>query len=147
VPPKHPSGSDPAAPVVLLVEDDPKIVSFLEKGLRREGFRVEWVSTGAGALARLEEGGIDVQLLDLGLPDIDGLEVLRQMRARSIDVPVIVVTGRTDPRDRAAAISEGVQAYMTKPFPWIDLLAEVRAAMGMSRSTGTRGVRRTPDDR
>jgi DNA-binding response OmpR family regulator len=142
---KKPAGREPAAPTVLLVEDDPKIVSFLAKGFRREGFRLDCVSTGAEALARLEDGGIDVQLLDLGLPDRDGLEVLRKMRDRGMDVPVIVVTGRTDPRDRTIALSLGVRAYLTKPFPWTDLLAEVRAAVGHSPSSEAKDARTTPD--
>jgi two-component system response regulator QseB len=142
---KKPAGQDPAAPTVLLVEDDPKIVSFLAKGFRREGFRLDWVSTGAEALARMEDGGIDVQLLDLGLPDRDGLEVLREMRDRGMDVPVIVVTGRTDPRDRTIALSLGVRAYLTKPFPWADLLAEVRLALGHTPSSEAEDARTTPD--
>jgi len=117
---------DPAT--VLLVEDDPKIASLLAKGLRREGYRVDWVPTGEESLTRLEEGGIALLLLDLGLPDIDGLEVLREMRQRGMDVPVIVVTGRSDPRDRAIALSRGVRAYLTKPFAWAELLGTVRAA-------------------
>lgn len=142
---KKPAGRDPAAPTVLLVEDDPKIVSFLAKGFRREGFRLDSVSTGAEALARLEDGGIDVLLLDLGLPDRDGLEVLREMRDRGMDVPVIVVTGRTDPRDRTIALSLGVRAYLTKPFPWTDLLAEVRVAIGNTLSSEAEDARTTPD--
>lgn len=121
------AASDPAT--VLLVEDDPKIASLLTKGLRRQGFQVDWVSTGREAIARLDRGGVDLQLLDLGLPDIDGLEVLGEMRERSIDVPVIVVTGRSDPRDRAIALSLGVRAYLTKPFAWAELLATVRATL------------------
>jgi DNA-binding response OmpR family regulator len=123
---------DPAT--VLLVEDDPKIASLLTKGLRREGLQVDWVSTGEESLARLGEGGVALLLLDLGLPDVDGLEVLREMRERGMDVPVIVVTGRSDPRDRAIALSRGVRAYLTKPFAWAELLATVRAALAPTAS-------------
>jgi two-component system, OmpR family, response regulator RegX3 len=135
---------------VLLVEDDPKIASLLTKGLRRQGFLVEWVSTGEESLARLDKGGVAVLLLDLGLPDIDGLEVLREMRERGMDVPVIVVTGRSDPRDRAIALSRGVRAYLTKPFAWAELLATVRAALDPTASPhlgdarGMPGRGRTP---
>jgi DNA-binding response OmpR family regulator len=137
MPTEDPSQPRRPRPTVLLVEDDPKVVSFLEKGFRHEGFRMEWVSTGAEALARLEEEGIDVQVLDLGLPDIDGLEVLQEMRRRGVEVPVIVVTGRTDPRDRAVALSHGVRAYLTKPFRWADLLAELNAAVDPDRPSVT----------
>jgi DNA-binding response OmpR family regulator len=130
---------------VLLVEDDPKIASFLNKGLRRAGFQVDWVQTGEEALARLEDGGVDLQLLDLGLPDIDGLEVLRKIRDRGMDLPVIVVTGRSDPSDRATAMSLGVSAYVTKPFPWATLLAAVRAALGQTQSPRPGDAREMPD--
>jgi DNA-binding response OmpR family regulator len=119
---------------ILLVEDDPKIASFLKKGLQHEGFHVDWVTSGEKAISRLEDGGVDLQLLDLGLPDVDGLEVLRELRRRGMDVPVIVVTGRTDPRDRATALSLGVSAYLTKPFPWTQLLSAVREALEESLS-------------
>jgi CheY-like chemotaxis protein len=89
-----PAGEAPDPATVLLVEDDPKIASLLTKGLRREGLQVDWVSTGREALARLDEGGVALLLLDLGLPDIDGLEVLREMRERGMDVPVIVAGGQ-----------------------------------------------------
>jgi DNA-binding response OmpR family regulator len=132
---------------VLLVEDDPKIASFLNKGLRHEGFHVDWVTTGEEAISRLEDGGVDLQLLDLGLPDVDGLEVLRELRERGMDLPVIVVTGRTDPRDQATALSLGVSAYLTKPFPWTELLAAVRAALEKSLSQRPENAREMPDRR
>jgi two-component system copper resistance phosphate regulon response regulator CusR len=141
---KRPGGVSPSA-TVLLVEDDPKIASFLNKGLRREGFHVDWVTTGEEAISRLEDGGVDLQLLDLGLPDIDGLEVLRELRKRGMDLPVIVVTARTDPRDRATALSLGVSAYLTKPFPWTELLAAVRDALGKSLSPHPEDAREMPD--
>lgn len=128
------AGRASSSATVLLVEDDPKIASFLSKGLRHEGFNVDWVTTGREAIARLEAGGVDLQLLDLGLPDIDGLEVLREVREKGMDLPVVVVTGRTDPRDRTTAVSLGVSAYLTKPFPWSELLSTVRAALEKSRA-------------
>jgi DNA-binding response OmpR family regulator len=131
------AGGVPAAATVLIVEDDPKIVSFLGKGLRREGFRFEWIATGREAITRLDEGGVDLLLLDLGLPDIDGLEVLRELRGRGMDLPVVIITGRSDPRDRAVALSLGVAAYLTKPFAWADLLAMIRAAMDQTASPRT----------
>ena len=120
---------------ILIVEDDERIASFLVKGMRIAGFTAIWVTTGTDALARLEEGGIDVELLDLGLPDIDGLEVLRQARERGVDVPVVVITARTDTRDRAIALALGVKAYLTKPVPSAELLAAVHAALDQGALT------------
>jgi DNA-binding response OmpR family regulator len=140
----EPDGGAPDPATVLLVEDDPKIASLLTKGLRREGLEVDWVSTGEESLARLGEGGVTLLLLDLGLPDIDGLEVLREMRERGTDIPVIVVTGRSDPRDRAIALSRGVRAYLTKPFAWAELLATVRAALHRTAPPRPGDARRMP---
>jgi DNA-binding response OmpR family regulator len=134
-----------ASATVLLVEDDPRIASFLNKGLHRAGFQVDWVQTGEEAIARLEDGGVDLQLLDLGLPDVDGLEMLREIRDRGMDLPVIVVTGRSDPRDRETALSLGVSAYLMKPFPWKELLAAVRAALDQTMSPRPGDAREIPD--
>ena len=124
----HTGDKSPSVPTVLVVEDDPRIASVLMKGLRMHGFAAEWVTNGSEAIARLDEGGIDVHLLDLGLPDIDGLDVLRQLRDRGTEVPTVIVTARTDPRDRAAALALGVKHYLTKPFAWAELADAVRAS-------------------
>lgn len=115
-------------PTVLIVEDDPRIADFMDRGLRKSGFAVEWVTTAGEALQRLTEGGIDVHILDLGLPDMDGLDLQRELITRGIRVPTVVVTARTDPRDRQIAESLGMRTYITKPFAWAELLAAVRAA-------------------
>jgi DNA-binding response OmpR family regulator len=115
---------------VLVVEDDPKISAMLGRGLRTRGFVVEVVATAAEALHRVSMGGIDVHLLDLGLPDMDGLDALRAMRERKISIPVIVITARSDPKDRQAAADLGVVAYFTKPFDWPDLWAAIDACVG-----------------
>jgi DNA-binding response OmpR family regulator len=138
-------GGTPAVATVLLVEDDPKIASFIRKGLRHEGFREEWVSSGEEAILRLQERGVDILVLDLGLPEIDGLDVLRRVRNRGMDIPVIVVTGRTDPRDRTAALSLGVNAYLTKPFAWSELRAALRVAVEEIASSRQEGARTMPD--
>lgn len=110
---------------LLVVEDDPRIAAVLVKGLQKQGFQADAVATGSDAISRAESGGIDLMLLDLGLPDIDGLDVLRALRDRRITLPVIVVTARSDPRDRTAAFDLGVRAYLTKPFAWADVWAAV----------------------
>lgn len=114
---------------VLVVEDDPKIAAMLTKGLRARQFDVESVATGTEAVTRVERGGIDVQLLDLGLPDIDGLDVLRQLRDRRCTVPVIVITARSDSTDRETALSLGVVEYFTKPFSWAQLWTAIEACV------------------
>ena len=118
---------------VLVVEDDPRIAAMLAKGLRARGLEVETVTTGAEAVARIDKGGIDVQLLDLGLPDIDGLDVLRKQRDQGQHVPVIVITARSDPGDRETAIGLGVVEYFTKPFSWAQLWAAVNECVADGR--------------
>ena len=119
---------------VLIVEDEPRIANFLAKGLRRQGYDVQCAYTGSEALAWTggEKGGptIDLIVLDLGLPDIDGLDVLRALRERGSEVPVIVLTARTESSDRAEALRLGAVEYLTKPLPFPDLLGSVRASLG-----------------
>ena len=108
---------------VLLVEDDDAIAEPLSQGLAREGFTVTRVATGDGALAA---GETDVVLLDLGLPDVDGYEVCRRLRARS-DVPIIVVTARGEEVDKVLGLELGADDYLVKPFGFRELLARIRA--------------------
>jgi DNA-binding response OmpR family regulator len=116
---------------VLIVEDEPRIAGFLAKGLRRQGYDVQCAYSGSEALEwtgredRAEP--IDLIVLDLGLPDIDGLDVLRELQARGSDVPVLVLTARTEESDRAAALQLGAVEYLTKPLPFPDFLGRVRA--------------------
>jgi DNA-binding response OmpR family regulator len=115
---------------VLVVEDDEAISEPLVKGLRREGFGVRAVDTGAAAL---EATGYDLVLIDLGLPDIDGYEVCRQIRARS-DVPIIVVTARSEEVDRVVGLELGADDYIVKPFGFRELVARIRAVARRYRS-------------
>lgn len=109
---------------VLVVEDDEAIAAPLMTGLEREGYEPEWVATGRDALERAAD--VDLVLLDLGLPDIDGYEVCRRIRARS-DVPVIVVTARGDEVDRVVGLELGADDYLVKPFGFRELVARIRA--------------------
>jgi DNA-binding response OmpR family regulator len=108
---------------VLVVEDDDAIAAPLGRGLEREGHDVLLAPTGAAALAA---EGYDVVLLDLGLPDLDGFEVCRRLRASS-SVPIIVVTARGDEVDRVVGLELGADDYMVKPFGFRELLARIRA--------------------
>lgn len=124
----------PDPPEVLLVEDDPRIASFVTRALSASGMRVEWVATAARGLERLTADPPAVAVLDLNLPDMDGLDLLRTVRAElphGRDLPVVIITARTDPADRAMAGELGVRAYLRKPFPLGELLAAVRAAAGL----------------
>ena len=118
---------------VLIVEDEPRIANFLAKGLRRQGYDVHCAYTGSEALAWTggEKPGppIDLIVLDLGLPDIDGLDVLRALRERGSEAPVIVLTARTESSDRDEALRLGAVKYHTKPLPFPDLLDSVRASL------------------
>jgi two-component system, OmpR family, response regulator RegX3 len=108
---------------VLVVEDDDRIAVPLLDGLRRHGFIPTRVTTGAEALAAAET---DVILLDLGLPDVDGIEVIRRLRARG-RVPILVVTARGDETDRVIGLELGADDYLIKPFGFRELVARIRA--------------------
>jgi DNA-binding response OmpR family regulator len=116
---------------LLLVEDDDSIAEPLADGLRREGFEVTRAATGAEAL---DAPPADLVLLDLRLPDVDGLTVCRELRARS-DVPIIVVSARGEEVDRVVGLELGADDYVVKPFGLRELIARIRA---VSRRTGGR---------
>jgi two-component system, OmpR family, response regulator RegX3 len=113
---------------VLIVEDDDAIATPLAKGLEREGLAVDRVGTGSAALDRSAASAFDVVLLDLGLPDRDGFDVCRELRARS-DVPIIVVTARSEEVDRVVGLELGADDYIVKPFGLRELVARIRAVV------------------
>ena len=114
--------------VVLVVDDDPQIRRTLGINLRARDYTVEVVGDGRSALQALAEDRPDVVVLDLGLADLDGVEVLRRIRATS-QVPVIVLSARHDSDDKVEALDAGADDYVTKPFGMEELLARVRAAV------------------
>lgn len=111
---------------ILIVEDEPGIASFVTKGLRAAGHQPTAVTTGADALTHARTGGYDLMVLDIGLPDVDGFEVLRQLRGEGSALPVIILTARTSVDDTVAALEGGADDYMGKPFRFEELLARVR---------------------
>jgi two-component system, OmpR family, response regulator RegX3 len=123
---------------LLVVEDDDGIAEPLVAGLRREGFEVEWVADGAGALAA---GEPDLVLLDLRLPDMDGYAVAREMRRRS-RVPIIMVTARGEEVDRVVGLEIGADDYVVKPFGLRELIARINAVM---RRVSERAPAEPPD--
>jgi two-component system, OmpR family, KDP operon response regulator KdpE len=114
---------------LLIVEDEPQIVAFLRKGLRDAGYEVEHTHSGAEGLAAARQVDVDLVVLDLCLPDLDGTEVLRRLRAGGSHVPVIVLTARGDTADRVQGLDQGADDYLTKPFGMEELLARIRAAL------------------
>ena len=119
---------------ILIVEDEERIASFVEKGLRANGFATAVAGDGARGLALASSGGFDLVILDLGLPDIDGLAVLRQLRERGSPVPVIVLTARDGVRDTVEGLEGGADDYVTKPFRFEELLARVRVRLRGDRA-------------
>jgi DNA-binding response OmpR family regulator len=114
---------------VLVVEDEERVASFLEKGLRAHGYAVEWAQTGEDALRRLRHAGISLVILDLGLPGLDGLDVLAGLRERGSAVPVLVLSARGRVDDRVKGLNLGADDYLGKPFAFEELLARVRARL------------------
>jgi DNA-binding response OmpR family regulator len=119
---------------ILVVEDDLTIATNLVRALHGHGYRAEHAATGAGAVAR--SGDCDLVILDLGLPDIDGLDVCRQLRAAAPDLPVIMLTARQTEIDMVVGLDAGAVDYVTKPFRLAELLARVRAHL---RTAGPQG--------
>jgi two-component system KDP operon response regulator KdpE len=113
---------------VLVVDDEPAIRRFLRTSLRAEGYDPVEAETGEAALAALR-GRVDVVVLDLGLPGISGLDIIRRLRAEGSIVPIIVLTSRTDEAGKVEALDLGADDYVTKPFGVDELLARIRAAL------------------
>ncbi len=119
-------------PVILLIEDDPQIRRFLRASLVTQGYDLLEAGTGREGLALAASRVPDVVLLDLGLPDMDGLEVIKQLRTWS-SVPVIILSARGQERDKVANLDAGADDYLTKPFGVAELLARIRVALRKSQ--------------
>ncbi len=128
--------SRPSGASILIVDDEPAILRTLRTNLRAHGFEVETAATGTEALERYERGRLDLVVLDLNLPDIDGTEVIRRVRERGA-TPIIVLSVREAEGDKVAALDAGADDYVTKPFGADELLARVRA--GLRRLAGPEG--------
>ncbi|MDE2167213.1 MAG: response regulator [Alphaproteobacteria bacterium] len=116
------------APCVLIADDEPPIRRFLRTSLAAQGFRIVEAADGRGTLEAAGHEKPDLVVLDLGLPDMNGLDVIRALRAKS-DVPVIVLSARGDEQGKVAALDLGADDYVTKPFGMDELVARVRTAM------------------
>jgi len=111
---------------VLIAEDEDRISSFVDKGLRASGYTTTVSANGLEALTLAESGNFDLVLLDVGLPGIDGFEVLKRLRATNTALPVIMLTARTGVADTVAGLDGGANDYMPKPFKFDELLARIR---------------------
>ena len=120
----------PAAPLsVLLVDDEPAIRRFLRLSFDAEGYQVEEADDGKAALVILRAKSPDLLILDLGLPDLDGFEVIRQLREFGSTIPIIVLSSRTDEKGKVQALDLGADDYVTKPFGIDELQARIRTAL------------------
>ena len=129
---------------VLLAEDDTSISEPLSRALRREGYEVDVTADGPSTLDKALGEGVDLILLDIGLPELDGLEVCRRVRAGGYAVPVLILTARADEVDTVVGLDAGADDYVTKPFRLAELLARVRALLRRGAPEvghGIRGVR------
>jgi len=119
---------------ILLVEDDSGLGSGLQQALKPEGYTIDWLTDGLQALQALETDHFDLVILDLGLPRLDGLSVLRQIRAQGKDTPVLILTARDAVQDRIDGLDSGADDYLIKPFDMTELKARIRALL--RRSSG-----------
>ncbi|MGA8296819.1 MAG: response regulator transcription factor [Acidimicrobiales bacterium] len=114
---------------VLVVDDEPSIVDSVATVLRYEGFDVDVAQTGRAALAKAQEARYDLVVLDVMLPDLDGLEVTRRLRQDGVDIPVLFLTAKAEVEDRVAGLSIGGDDYVTKPFSLIEIVARAKAIL------------------
>jgi len=126
---------------VLLVEDDRMIAQGLQTALRQDGYAVDWMADGRAAAAALHAAHFDLVLLDLGLPERDGLEVLRELRRRDDATPVIIVTARDDIQDRIAGLDAGADDYIVKPFDLDEVAARMRSVLRRASGRGDPSIR------
>ena len=119
---------------ILIAEDEARLASFLEKGLRASGFITTVVRDGPSVNAVANDDDFDLLILDLGLPGKDGLDVLRDLRSDGQRLPVIVLTARGDPYDRIAGLETGADDYLPKPFHFEELVARIRARLRDERA-------------
>lgn len=120
---------------ILIAEDEPGIAAFLEKGLRSEGYTTTVVSDGVHASAAARDEDFDLLILDLGLPGMDGSDVLAEIRQRGERLPVIILTARSGVHDTIAGLEGGADDYVTKPFAFQEVLARIRARLRDTAST------------
>lgn len=122
---------------ILIIEDDERIAQVTQKGLKEEGFTVDIANNGEDGEFMAEENPYDCIVLDLNLPDRDGLQICKKIRQKKINTPVIMVTARTSTDDRVLGLNTGADDYLPKPFVFSELLARIRALIrrGVNQTT------------
>ena len=118
---------------VLVVEDEVKVSNFIMRGLEEEGYTVEAAEDGKKGLELIRSKAYDIVLLDLMIPELDGLEVLKEMRRDEIETPVLIITAKSTKEDVIKGLDTGSDDYLTKPFSFDELLARIRALLRRSR--------------
>lgn len=125
---------------ILVIEDEPQIAAFVSRGLESAGYTSVLVDDGAEGLQRALAGDVDLVLLDVGLPTLDGFAVLRELRARGSNIPVIMLTARSSTRDTVEGLDAGANDYVSKPFTFEELLARVRSRLRERTGAGNVSV-------
>ncbi len=123
---------------LLVVEDEKRIADFLSRGLESAGYAVDVVNTGMEAVDRVHSTEYDLVVLDLGLPDIDGLQVLEKIKNRKTASPVLILSARDSVEDRVRGLEQGADDYLVKPFAFVELLARVRVLLRRGQPTPER---------
>lgn len=126
--------------LILIAEDEHRISAFVQRGLESAGYSTEVVDDGARALERALDGDVDLVLLDVGLPTMDGFEVLRHIRGQGCSIPVIMLTARGSTRDTVEGLDAGASDYVAKPFKFDEVLARVRSRLRENVSTGATAI-------
>ncbi|MEA5466834.1 response regulator transcription factor [Leptothoe sp. PORK10 BA2] len=119
---------------ILIAEDEPRIASFIQKGFSAHGFITTVAQNANEAITQILEANFDLLILDLGLPDKDGHEVVSELRGQGVTLPIIILTARDDIDDKVTGLEGGADDYVTKPFRFEELLARVRLRLKQSAS-------------
>lgn len=122
---------------ILVIEDEQRIASFIAKGLRAAGFNVRVTASGEEGIFIAIEEDVDLIVLDVGLPDIDGFDVLERLRGQGVLTPIIMLTARTSVADRVASLESGADDYMPKPFSFEELLVRIRLRLRSQKATAS----------
>lgn len=122
---------------ILVIEDEQRIASFIAKGLRAAGFNVRVTASGEEGIFIAIEEDVDLIVLDVGLPDIDGFDVLERLRGQGVLTPIIMLTARTSVADRVASLESGADDYMPKPFSFEELLVRIRLRLRSQKATSS----------
>ncbi len=123
---------------ILVVEDERRIADFLQRGLESAGYAVDIVGDGGAALEQVHAAEYDLIILDLGLPDMDGLQLLNKIRNRKTSPPILILSARDQVDDRVKGLEGGADDYMVKPFAFVELLARARALLRRGQPTPER---------